>query len=165
MRLSFQAFKLSSFLLVACEHSSPQTPPPLPPPAPTVAYTGASYNPPPSVPQPVPTSAQPSAIGDTESGLATWYGKVLAGHKTASGERFDPSKMTAAHKTLPLGTWVDVKRRGTNKVVRVRINDRGPFGEADRIIDLSRAAFEHLGSIREGVIPIDLVVVSIPVKK
>lgn len=116
----------------------------------------------PSVAPPPPPPAV-AAVGDVESGRATWYGKALAGHKTASGERFDPSKMTAAHKTLPLGTWVDVRRSGTSKVVRVRINDRGPFGEPDRIIDLSRAAFEHLGSIREGVIPVEVHVVAFPV--
>jgi rare lipoprotein A len=122
-------------------------------------------NTPSSLPPPPPPAPVALAVGDVENGLATWYGKLLAGHKTASGERFDPSRLTAAHKTLPLGTWVDVRRAGTNKVVRVRINDRGPFGEADRIIDLSRAAFEHLGKIREGVIPVEVHVVSIPTPK
>jgi rare lipoprotein A len=64
--------------------------------------------------------------------------------------------MTAAHKTLPLGTWVDVRRAGTERVVRVRINDRGPFGTPDKIIDLSRAAFERLASLRDGVIAVEV---------
>jgi rare lipoprotein A len=107
----------------------------------------------------------PPAVGDVLSGKATWYGKALAGHKTASGERFDPGKLTAAHKTLPIGTWVDVRRSGTNKVVRVRINDRGPFGPPDWIIDLSTAAFERLASRRDGVIAVDVQIVSIPAAK
>ncbi len=145
--------------MVCCAHAP--LPEPVPPPAPVSTQAPITSVAPP--PAPVPTAPPPLSPGDVESGRATWYGKVLAGHKTASGERFDPSKMTAAHKTLPLGTWVDVRRSGTNKVVRVRINDRGPFGEADRIIDLSRAAFEHLGSIREGVIPVEVHVVALPV--
>jgi rare lipoprotein A len=94
-----------------------------------------------------------------QSGNATWYGDRLAGHKTASGERFDPNAMTAAHRKLPLGTWVEVRRKGTDRAVRVRINDRGPFGTPDKIIDLSRAAFERLGSLRAGVLPVEVRIV------
>jgi rare lipoprotein A len=94
--------------------------------------------------------------------MATWYGGKLAGHKTASGERFDPSQMTAAHRTLPLGTWVEVTRVDTGKSVRVRINDRGPFGHADRIIDLSRAAADQLDMVRAGVAEVRVRVVDGP---
>jgi rare lipoprotein A len=94
-----------------------------------------------------------------QTGLATWYGAALAGHRTASGERFDPSAMTAAHRTLPLGTWVDVTRPDTGQTVRVRINDRGPFGDSRRVIDLSRAAADAIGMTRLGVVPVEIRVV------
>ena len=95
-------------------------------------------------------------------GLATWYGKELAGHKTANGERFDPSAMTAAHRTLKFGTWVDVTRVDTGQSVRVRITDRGPFGNEQRIIDLSRGAAEKIGMLRAGVVKVKLTIVSAP---
>lgn len=89
--------------------------------------------------------------GGTESGLATWYGARFAGKRTASGERFDPRAYTAAHRTLPFGTWVEVRRLDDGRRVRVRINDRGPYGGGGRIIDLSQRAAEALGMIRDGV--------------
>jgi len=102
-------------------------------------------------------SSQPRfAAGSTQSGYATWYGASLAGHRTASGERFDPSQLTAAHRTLPLGTWVDVRRPDTGRMVRVRINDRGPYGSPDRIIDISRAAADELQMVRAGVVFVEL---------
>jgi len=95
--------------------------------------------------------------------MATWYGESLAGHKTASGERFDPSRMTAAHRTLKLGTWIEVRRVDTGSTVRVRVNDRGPYGkDGARIVDLSRAAAEKIGMIRDGVVKVELRVVSGP---
>jgi rare lipoprotein A len=99
---------------------------------------------------------------EVQTGYATWYGGALAGHKTASGERFDPSQMTAAHRTLPLGTWVEVKRVDTGQTVRVRINDRGPFGHEDRIIDLSRGAAEKIGLVKRGVGEVEVRVVDGP---
>ena len=99
---------------------------------------------------------------EAQAGVASWYGAALAGRRTASGERFDPERMTAAHRTLPLGTWVEVLRGDTGQRVRVRINDRGPFGHADRIIDLSRAAARELGMLRAGVARIELHVVGGP---
>jgi rare lipoprotein A len=100
--------------------------------------------------------------GWSQTGLATWYGDSLAGHKTASGERFDPSAMTAAHRTLPLGTWVEVVRTDTGKRVRVRINDRGPFGKHDRVIDLSKGAAKKIDMLRAGVVRVELRVVDGP---
>ena len=97
-----------------------------------------------------------------EVGLATWYGQAFAGRKTASGERFDPSAMTAAHRKLPFGTWVEVRRRDTGSVVRVRITDRGPWGDNRRIIDLSRAAADVIGLTREGVTSVELRIVRAP---
>jgi|SRR5579883_2961722 len=101
------------------------------------------------------------ALGDDE-GLATWYGSQFAGRRTANGERFDPSKLTAAHRTLRFDTWVEVTRVDTGQSVRVRITDRGPFGHKDRIIDLSRAAAEKLGMLRAGVVKVKLRVVDGP---
>ena len=83
-------------------------------------------------------------------GGASWYGGKFNGHKTASGERFDSRKLTAAHRTLAFGTCVQVERVDTGKRVQVRINDRGPFTRG-RIIDLSEAAARRLDFIDEGV--------------
>jgi rare lipoprotein A len=80
-------------------------------------------------------------------GMASWYGAELAGHRTASGERFNPNELTAAHRTLPLGSQVRVTYHGRSVVVR--INDRGPFA-GHRVIDLSRAAAEQIGLRRAG---------------
>ena len=76
-------------------------------------------------------------------GKASWYGPRFRGKRTASGERFNPKKLTAAHRRLPLGTRVRVTNLENGKTVRVRINDRGPY-HGGRIIDLSRAAAQHL---------------------
>ena len=84
---------------------------------------------------------------DIPDGVASWYGAELAGNKTASGERFNPQDLTAAHRTLPLGSKVRVTYAG--KSVVVRINDRGPF-HGNRVIDLSQAAAEHIGLRRAG---------------
>jgi rare lipoprotein A len=105
--------------------------------------------------------AMPAFTG-AEVGLATWYGGKLAGRRTASGERFDPRSMTAAHRTLPFGTWVEVRRVDDGRSVRVRITDRGPFGHEDRIIDLSRGAAERLGIVASGVMRVELRVVDGP---
>ncbi len=99
---------------------------------------------------------------EVQEGNATWYGAALAGRKTASGERFDPSQLTAAHRTLPFGTWVEVTRVDTGQSVRVRITDRGPFGHEDRIIDLSRAAAEVIGLVKKGVARVQVRVVDPP---
>ncbi|HEX2735011.1 MAG TPA: septal ring lytic transglycosylase RlpA family protein [Polyangiaceae bacterium] len=87
-------------------------------------------------------------------GKATYYGDSLAGHKTANGDVYDPGAFTAAHRTLPFNTVVRVVRLDTQRYVYVRINDRGPFGSADRIIDLSRIAAERLGMLRAGVVKV-----------
>jgi rare lipoprotein A len=78
--------------------------------------------------------------GKFQKGLATWYGAKYHGKKTTSGEVYNKNKMTAAHLTLPFGTKVKVTNPVNKKSVIVRINDRGPFGNKDRIIDLSEAA-------------------------
>ena len=90
-----------------------------------------------------------------ESGYASWYGKALAGHPTASGERFDPNKLTAAHRTLRLGTWVHVRRTDNGRTVTVKVNDRGPVSHRF-IIDLSSEAARQLGMLKMGVAPVEL---------
>jgi rare lipoprotein A len=87
--------------------------------------------------------------------LASWYGKAHAGHKTASGELFDPNAMTAAHRTLPMGAMVRVTNIENGRTVTVRINDRGPTDES-RIIDLSRAAADALGFRENGIARVKL---------
>lgn len=92
----------------------------------------------------------PDSIGYTEIGHASWYGKKFHGRQTASGEIFDMHKKSAAHKTLPLGTYVRVNNFRNNKYTVLRINDRGPFVKG-RIIDLSYAAAKEIGLIGHGV--------------
>jgi len=104
------------------------------------------------------TPKVPAVIGSTQRGKATWYGSHSQGGPTASGERVDKNKMTAAHKTLPMNTRVRVTHEKTGKSVVVRINDRGPYGKG-RIIDLSPAAAKKLGILDEGVAPVVIEVV------
>lgn len=85
-----------------------------------------------------------------EVGLASWYGAQHNGRPTSTGERFDMSALTAAHKTLPLPSLVEVTNRANGRRVILRVNDRGPFVDS-RIIDLSRAAAEELGLLSQGV--------------
>jgi len=101
-----------------------------------------------------------SGTGARQRGLASWYGAEFAGLPTASGEIFRPEKISAAHRTLPLGTVVDVKNEKNGRVLRVAVNDRGPF-VAGRIIDLSKAGAEAIGSVNDGVVPVTLTVVSV----
>lgn len=97
----------------------------------------------------------------TEQGPASWYGPGFAGKRTASGERFVPCKRTAAHLTLPFGTRLKVTNLSNGRIVRVRVNDRGPYVEG-RIIDLSRGAAAALGMIRAGVVEVRIEVVRYP---
>jgi rare lipoprotein A len=99
---------------------------------------------------------------EVQVGYATWYGARLAGRTTASGERFDPSQMTAAHRSLPFGTWVEVRRVDTGETVRVRITDRGPYGPDDRIIDLSSGAAKRIGMLKAGVARVQIRIVEGP---
>lgn len=85
-------------------------------------------------------------------GRASYYADSLAGNPTASGERYDPGGLTAASRDLAFGTMVRVVRVDTGASVIVRVNDRGPFGDSTRILDLSRAAAERLDMMRAGVV-------------
>lgn len=102
---------------------------------------------------PSATEASPDAAavgaGWEQTGVASWYGEPFHGRTTASGERYDQEGLTAAHRTLPFGTWVRVENLENGRSVRVRVTDRGPFVD-DRIIDLSRAAARNLGMIGPG---------------
>jgi rare lipoprotein A len=103
----------------------------------------------------------PPAAGWTEEGIASWYGgrDGFEGKPTASGEIYDSSLLTAAHRDLPLGTVVDVTNLDNDRTVRVRINDRGPF-VFGRVIDLSRAAATKIGLIGPGTGPVRVTVVT-----
>ena len=92
----------------------------------------------------VAPAARPLGVG-----VASYYGRRFHGRRTASGERFDMHALTAAHRTLPFGTLVEVTNPSSGKSVTVRINDRGPF-HGNRVIDVSRAAASQLGLIRRG---------------
>ena len=96
--------------------------------------------------------------GYNESGKASYYAMKYQFRKTASGERFNQAAFTAAHRTLPFGTRVQVTNVQNKKSVIVRINDRGPFVKG-RVIDLSRAAFSRIGNLSAGIIEVRIEVV------
>ncbi len=98
----------------------------------------------------------PYAQDFRQRGKASWYGKKFHGRKTANGEIYNMYAMTAAHKTLPLGTYVRVKNLNNNKKIDVRINDRGPFVRG-RIIDLSYTGAKKLGIVGPGIAPVEIV--------
>lgn len=97
----------------------------------------------------------PNAKGFSQKGLASWYGPDFHGKKTANGEVYDMYQVSAAHKTLPLGTYVNVKNQINGKEVVVRINDRGPF-VGGRIIDLSYGAAKALNIVGPGTVPVKI---------
>ena len=135
----------------ARSHPAPPAPAPLPSPR--------TEAPPESAPgQPRPYKALgkwyrpiPDANGFRQQGLASWYGPDFHGKRASSGEIYDMHAMTAAHRTLPIGTLVRVRQLENNRTIEVRINDRGPFvRERERIIDLSYAAAARLGYVSNG---------------
>ncbi len=117
-----------------------------PPPAPVVSPPSAPVPPPP----PAPTAEQAVFA---QSGLASFYGSKQQGQRTASGEPLNVHAMIAAHRNLPFHTIVRVSVPSTGKMVKVRINDRGPFVPG-RIIDLSQAAAIALGILQLGTAPV-----------
>lgn len=102
-------------------------------------------------------------ISALEHGEASWYGGKFQGRQTANGEKFDTNLLTAAHKTLPFNTIVEVKNLENDKIVHVRINDRGPFVEG-RIIDLSRAAASKLDMVGAGVAKVEVRIIENPLE-
>lgn len=143
---------------------------------------------PPTTPQvttpkePIPTSEPISMTGNSETyrvlgktywvsrnpkqpynerGIASWYGMKFHGYATANGEIYDVYQYTAAHKTLPLPSYVRVTRQDNGKNVVVRVNDRGPFHEG-RIIDLSYQAAKHIGLDVDGTTPVTVTLLAAP---
>jgi rare lipoprotein A len=113
---------------------------------------------------PPPSAAQrpaPPVPGQTERGLASWYGHPYHGRPAADGEIYDMETMVAAHRTLPFQTWVRVRNLANDKTVDVRIIDRGPF-VGGRILDLSHAAAQRIELIGPGVGQVELTVISAP---
>jgi rare lipoprotein A len=103
----------------------------------------------------------PAKIGSTETGTASWYGDPYNGRRAASGEIYDMRQLTAAHRTLPFGTWVRVDDLDNGKQVDVRINDRGPFVDG-RIIDLSLEAARQIKMVGPGTARVRLKVIAAP---
>lgn len=165
------------FLVQGCS-TTPQTPAKKPPPSASTAKKGGYYlddgpeaTPPPNldaipdaIPRPEPlhrfANRAYKALGETyipdtslspyqQEGVASWYGKRFHGRKTASGERYDMYAMTAAHRTLPIPSYVRVTSLASGKSIVVRINDRGPFSK-NRLIDLSYTAAHKLDYLRAG---------------
>jgi len=96
--------------------------------------------------------------GDVIRGEASYYASSLAGRRTASGERYNPRDFTAASRTLPFGTRLRVTRVDTGKSVEVRVNDRGPFGQRRRVLDLSGAAADKLDMRGRGHVEVEALV-------
>ena len=109
-------------------------------------------------PAPKPVYFPGYPIGYVERGMASWYGPGFHGNMTANGERYDMHKLTAAHRTLPLGSIAVVRSTISGKEVTVRINDRGPFAKG-RVLDLSYAGARTLGLVGEGTGHVELRVI------
>ena len=103
----------------------------------------------------------PDARGFRQHGTASWYGDDFHGKRTSNGETYDMNALTAAHKTLPLGTMVGVKHLENGREIKVRINDRGPFVR-DRVIDLSARAAKEIGIFNSGTGPVEIVALGKP---
>ena len=114
-----------------------------------------------TIPSTPPLAPQKVNIGDVERGIASWYGEPYHGRRAANGEVFDMTKLTAAHRTMPFGTWLRVENESNHRNVNVRVTDRGPF-VADRIVDLSRHAAEELAMIGAGLARVKLTVIAPP---
>ena len=105
---------------------------------------------------PVATSPAPTS-GEVQDGVASWYGPGFHGKLTSSRERYDQYDLTAAHRSLPLGTWVLVTNKLNGRSIRVYVNDRGPYVDG-RLIDLSYGAATAIGMVGSGTVPVRVVV-------
>lgn len=140
------------------KRSNYPTPPPSPPSAPRTETAPPETQP--GQPRPYKALGQwyqplPDSKGFRQQGIASWYGPDFHGKRSSSGEIYDMHDMTAAHKTLPLGTLVRVRHLQSQRSIEVRINDRGPF-VGDRIIDLSYEAARRLGVIGPGTAAVEV---------
>lgn len=107
-------------------------------------------------------TAQPRfEAGQTWKTRVSWYGDGFEGRRTASGELFDHGMVSAAHRELPFGTWLQVVNRENGKTLEVRVNDRGPFKQG-RDLDLSKEAARRLGFLEQGTAPVDVRILSLP---
>ncbi|MHA3775400.1 septal ring lytic transglycosylase RlpA family protein [Verrucomicrobiota bacterium sgz303538] len=106
-----------------------------------------------------PVIEVPKSTDASQTGIASWYGGGFVGGRTASGERYRADERTAAHRTLPFGTYVRVVNLKNNKSAVVRINNRGPFRK-NRIIDLSRQAALDLAMVKSGIARVRLEILS-----
>ena len=157
--LSATVAALALALAVSAQAQTPVAPGASAAPAPAVAPAPAA------APTPATAPAPAAAASAGMDGLAAYYSNRLDGRRTASGQVFDQSKLTAAHPTLPFGTMVKVTNTKNGRSVVVRINDRGPT-QPGRVIDVSRAAASKLGMLRAGLVPVKLEVVKeAPAKK
>ena len=147
--------------LASTGYSIAQTPNPA---APVTAATPPPAAAAPVAPAPAPVTAPVTKSADAMDGLATVYSDKLNGRKTASGQVFRQSELTAAHPSLAFGTKVKVTNTKNNKSVEVRINDRGPT-QAGRVIDMSSASAAKIGIGKNGSAPVKLEVVSGPPAK
>lgn len=100
-------------------------------------------------------AAQAGPATPLGGGMASFYGRELAGNRTANGEAFDPGDLTAAHRTLPFGTRLRVTNQRNGMSVVVRVNDRGPYARG-RVLDLSQAAAERIDMVRTGSAPVTI---------
>jgi rare lipoprotein A len=145
-----------AFLPTGCGKKQTQAKVPAPPPP--ISVPTVPENRPPAIPQ---RPSPPAITAWTQLGIASWYVPEPAGRKTASGEPYEATALTAAHCTLPLNTLVRVTNLSTHREAIVRINDRGPF-VAGRVIDLSVAAAKVLDVWRAGTAKVKLEVVESP---
>lgn len=104
-----------------------------------------------------PEDTQARQAGWSEEGMVSYYAEKFHGRKTASGQRFDKNAFTAAHRSLPFGTKVEVTNLSNGRSVIVVVNDRGPYAR-DRILDLSPAAARKIGLIGKGTVRARVVV-------
>ena len=138
-----------------------EPPPPVVTTVPPVALVSHVEVPTPDPPASAGTDGEAETDEETaegqpvEGGKASYYGAELAGNPTASGEAFDPTDLTAAHRTMPFGTRLRVTNERTGASVVVRVNDRGPF-HGDRVIDVSTAAAKEIGLKRAGTARVSL---------
>jgi len=158
------AAALLLMLLAGCAtRSRPE--PPLLPPAPAPRSEPGAPESRPGEPRPYRALGQwyqplPDAKGFRQEGIASWYGPDFHGKRTSSGETYDMHGLTAAHKTLPLGTLVRVRHLQNQRTVELRINDRGPF-VGNRVIDLSYEAARQLGVVGPGTAPVEVVAIGV----
>jgi rare lipoprotein A len=122
------------------------------PPAPPVPTASSSA---PSASSPAPAAIQVYREVYRETGTASWYGREFHGRKTASGEIFDMNGISAAHRTLPLGTAIRVTSLANYKIIKVKVNDRGPFAR-NRVLELSYGAAKELGFVAQGTVSVKI---------